>query len=142
MIVIYEGMDKVGKTTLIRKVDNITKFNHFNMDRGPAGFLAYDAIFSRSSHNRMKSYDETLNGLSKMNCLIVYLYAEENDINKRLKEHNEKLPEGTNVKDTLRIYESFVDECYKDFNLIKLNTSKLTIDECSRIIESHIRIGE
>ena len=77
-----------------------------------------------------------------MNCLIVYLYAEENDINKRLKEHNEKLPEGTNVKDTLRIYESFVDECYKDFNLIKLNTSKLTIDECSRIIESHIRIGE
>ena len=47
MIIIFDGMDKVGKTTLIHALDKATNYEHIIIDRGPNSYLVYDKLYKR-----------------------------------------------------------------------------------------------
>ena len=49
MWIIFEGLDKVGKTTLEWELLKATNFKHIVIDRGPVGYLVFDKIFERET---------------------------------------------------------------------------------------------
>ena len=51
MWVIFEGLDKVGKTTLEWDLHRATNFKHVVIDRGPVGYMVFDKIFDRETED-------------------------------------------------------------------------------------------
>ena len=86
MIVLFEGMDKVGKTTLIHALDKATNYEHIIIDRGPNSYLAYDKIYGRPYK---LDHLKTEMDLKNTSHLCVYCYADESDIKSRLEEAGE-----------------------------------------------------
>ena len=53
MLIIFEGMDKTGKTSLINEFNKRTNFKHIVLDRGAISSYVYDAIYERGNRNQM-----------------------------------------------------------------------------------------
>ena len=51
-IIIFEGIDKVGKSTLKALLDKKANFNHWVIDRGPLSHMAYNIAYGRTGQNR------------------------------------------------------------------------------------------
>lgn len=49
MWVIFEGLDKAGKTTLEWEFLKATNFKHVVIDRGPVGYMTFDKILGRET---------------------------------------------------------------------------------------------
>ena len=49
MWVVFEGLDKAGKTTLEWSFLKATNFKINVIDRGPIGYLVFDKIFGRTT---------------------------------------------------------------------------------------------
>lgn len=132
MIVIFDGMDKVGKTTLIHALDKATNYEHIIIDRGPTSYLVYDEIYNRPYKT---DHVKTEMDLRNTSHLCIYCYANNNDIEARLVEAGESFEEAqgsiSEVKDKFAIS---VEETSLD--TIFINTSRRTIDEAiSKIID-------
>ena len=89
MIVLFEGMDKVGKTTLIHALDKATNYEHIIIDRGPNSYLVYDEIYHRPYK---MDHVKTEMDLKNTSHLCVYCYADKDDIKDRLNEADEEFP--------------------------------------------------
>jgi hypothetical protein len=95
-VVIFEGMDKTGKTTLKEEFNKRTNFIHYVVDRGPISNIVYNNLFNREKELN-DFFEKLCVSIRNVNHLIVYCYANENDIKERLKKHNEELPENTTI---------------------------------------------
>lgn len=74
-IIILEGVDRVGKSTLKDTIHKLTNFKHFLIDRGPISYMAYCEIFNRPIDLYLK-YSDMEKRLAKMpNVLVFYLTA-------------------------------------------------------------------
>ena len=128
MILIFEGMDKVGKTTLINEINKTTGYEHVTIvDRGPSGYITYDKIYGRcnfGSHHRVEM------DLYTSDCLVVYLVSTKEDIQKRLNNHNEKLEQ--DITETKFKYGHEISK--SKLNVLTLNTSHFSITECTNMI--------
>jgi len=89
MLIILEGMDKVGKTTLISHLNKATDFKHIILDRGSISSYVYDAIYKR---NIRKGYDFFTDAVKKMPHIVFLLVADKKVIANRLKQAGETLP--------------------------------------------------
>lgn len=126
-VVIFEGMDKTGKTTLKEEFNKRTNFIHYVVDRGPISNIAYNNLFNREKELN-DFFEKLCDSIKNVNHLIVYCYANENDIKERLKKHNEELPENTTIYETQELF--FNEIKNRQLNFIAINTSFSTIDEC------------
>lgn len=134
-IVIFEGMDKTGKTTLKEEFNKITKFKHFVIDRGPISNIVYNKLLRHNADNNMFFY-EVIDHLSKLDHLIVFCTAHKQDINDRLKANNEVLPRGTTIDQTQKL---FHDEITRSlFSYVAINTSEDSVVSCVYKIIDHI----
>ena len=133
MIVLFEGMDKVGKTTLIHALDKATNYEHIIIDRGPNSYLVYDEIYNRG---HKLDYYKTEMDLANTSHLCVFCYANEEDIKARLDAASEMFPkeQGTisEVKNKfdMSMFNSKLEHIY-------INTSVMSIDDSvAAIIEA------
>lgn len=131
MIVIFDGMDKVGKTTLIHALDKATNYEHIIIDRGPTSYLVYDEIYNRPY---AMDHVKTEMDLKNTSHLSVYCYADDEDIEARLAAAGESFEEAQgSISEVKNKFFSSVDKTSLD--TIYINTSTMTIDEAvSRII--------
>ena len=138
MIVIFDGMDKVGKTTLINALNKATNYEHIIIDRGPNSYLVYDALYNRPY---IKDHLKTEMDIMNTSHLVVYCYANEEDIKYRLRKVSERWP-------TEQGSISFVKDAFDDvikssnLNVLYINTSMLSIDEAVNDIKQAIEIGK
>ena len=103
MIVIFDGMDKVGKTTLIHALDKATNYEHIIIDRGPNSYLVYDKLYNRG---KADDYHKTEMDLRNSSHLCVYCYADENDIKERLNAVGEEFPtEQGSISDVKELFD-------------------------------------
>lgn len=135
MWIIFEGLDKSGKGTLEWELLKATNFKHIVIDRGPAGYIAFDRIFDRVTKEKnneflrnialMKAYPEDF--------LIVYCKAPINVAIQRLKEHNETCPYDYKLAQDL--YDKCIEFMYKKHGIkvITVDTAK-TVKECIDLI--------
>lgn len=135
MLLIFDGTDKVGKTTLINAIDKATKYQHIMIDRGPVSYLVYDKLLNRKLIHPQFEYLRDLCDLDTINHLVIYLHADAEMIEQRLKENNEVLPNDLTPDD-------FLSEFYNQHARLKritrhhidINTTTNTIEENVQII--------
>ena len=133
MWVIFEGPDKAGKTTLEWEFLNATNFKHMVIDRGPVGYMIFDKLFDRETKLGNQDFIHQARKIMKnQDFLVVYCFASEDVVNKRLKEYDEKVPyDYTKAQKLLR---NNIRRFYKCEKTLELDTSNKTISECVQMI--------
>lgn len=142
MWVIFEGLDKTGKTTLEWEFLKATNFKHVVIDRGPVGYMTFDKLFSRDTKNGDQEFIKQARKVMKANgnTMVIYCYASEDIVNKRLKAHEEKLLhevepyKGRPYDKVQKLYAMYINRYYKSEKTLMLDTSNKTIDECIKLI--------
>ena len=134
MWIIFEGLDKAGKTTLEWEFLKVTNFKHIIIDRGPAGYLVFDTLFKRRTEAGNKQYAKNI-ALMKASddFVVVYCKAAIDVAMQRLKEHNETCPYDYNEAQGL--YDFAIEKMYKEkgIKVIEVDTTK-SIEECIELI--------
>lgn len=133
MWVIFEGLDKAGKGTLEWEFLKTTNFKHMVIDRGPMGYMTFDKLFDRETKLGNQDFIHQARKITKnQDFMVVYCYASEDVVAKRLEEHNEECPYDYGkaqklLRDNIRRY-------YKSEKTLELDTSYKTIAECVQLI--------
>lgn len=135
ILIVFEGVDKSGKTTLKDKFNKRTNFNYVVLDRLTTSSKIYNNFFGRNRIEYYEEFEKTV--LKNFNLLVVLCECNTKIITKRLEKANEKLPE--QLKDIDKVKTAFVEEVEKSFtNYIVINTEN-QIDECIDVIIERIK---
>ena len=131
MLLIFDGPDKVGKTTLINAVDKATNYQHIMIDRGPTSYIVYDKLLNKDATGQRKfEYLRDLKDLEKVQHLCIYLEANEEDVDKRLSEVNEKPINGIpHVEFDTEFNKELWQYHHRCKNTIVINTSDESIED-------------
>ena len=143
MWVIFEGLDKTGKSTLEWEFLKATNFKHVVIDRGPVGYLTFDELFDRSTKLGKQEFIHQARKCmkGKAEFMVVYCYTNEASANKRAVAHGEKpvsevAPyKGRDYKKVQKLYETNVARYYKPERTLLLDTTDKSIDECVQLIK-------
>lgn len=138
-IVIVEGIDKSGKTTLISELNKRLKFSPIILDRFTTSSKVYNKAFSR---NDLKYFEEVEKQLKEnFEPLIILCIANKLDIQERLLSVGEALPK--QLRNIDYIQSLFIEEVKSFDNVLILNTSKLNLKECvDKVLEKYQSINE
>lgn len=138
MLIFFEGVDKTGKSTLVQKVLKATNYKHVVFDRGIISQIVYDKCFNRTPDESIKNAIEYL---KKSNAFVLLCEADTKTIEKRLKEHNEILPD--ELKNIDEIKKMFFDETLKSgLDFIVLNTDcdiKLSVEKVLSALKRRVK---
>lgn len=89
MFIIFEGADKTGKSTLIKRLNEATDYKHWVLDRGIISSIVYNDIYKRKNE---KMYFKYLEKIKEINPLIIFTYSSIENIEGRLNNSKEELP--------------------------------------------------
>ena len=138
MWVIFEGLDKAGKGTLEWEFLKATNFKHMVIDRGPVGYMTFDTLFNRETKTGTQDFIHQSRKIMKNpDFMVVYCFAPEEVAMQRLKEHNEECP--YDYKKAQKLLKKNIDRYYKERKVLKLDTSKFTIEECVGLIVGKLK---
>ena len=133
MWVVFEGLDKTGKTTLEWAFLKATNFKHFVIDRGPAGYMTFDKIFSRETSSSNQEFIHQAQKIMDSNdFMVVYCTVEKETAEKRLVLHGETCP--YDYDKAQKLYHDNVYKCYQLEKTLELDTTNKSIDECVKLI--------
>lgn len=133
MWVIFEGLDKAGKTTLEWEFLKATNFKHMVIDRGPMGYMTFDKLFDRETKLGNQDFIHQARKIMKnQDFMVVYCFASEDVVAKRLNEHNEECP--YDYGKAQKLLRDNVRRFYKPEKTLELDTSDKTISECVQMI--------
>ena len=136
MVLIIDGMDKVGKTTLIKYINKITNYEHLIIDRGPIGYKAYSEIYEKKIG---PGYYIPLEAqFMSVEHLCIYLHSSEDVLKKRFIDSNEPDTK-LGIKKELKLFNAFY-EC-SGLNKISICTDNITLDEMWAAIKKKIADG-
>jgi uracil-DNA glycosylase family 4 len=122
LIIFFEGVDKSGKTAIKKEFTRLTNECCYTVDRFVISNIVYDEYFERADYQTIKFYSKVIKMLflpDEITSLVVYCYADEETILKRVKKHKE---EEFDFKKQMLMFEATI----KGLNLpcISINTSK------------------
>lgn len=134
MWVVFEGLDKSGKTTLEWEFLKATNFKHVVIDRGPVGYSTFDSLFGRYTVEGSEEYAQNILDMkASKNFVVIYCKVPVNVAMQRLKEHNEVCP--YNYEHAQKLYDEGIKLLYEDIGIkvITVDTTK-SIKECVDLI--------
>lgn len=141
MYLIFEGLDKTGKTTIIEEINKRTKYKYITRDRGAAGWIAYDMAYSRSTESRYKRYLTDARAFTSTNdYLVIYCKTSWPMVQKRLKDHGEEAD--YDYLKAQKIYDDCVYSLYPHNKIIDLDTTNITIDVCVEKVLKATKLAE
>lgn len=133
MFVIFEGLDKAGKTTLEWEFLKATNFKHIVIDRGPAGYMVFDELFKRRTLEGDTNFIKAADFAMQSNkFIVVYCKVAYDVAMQRLKEHNEECP--YNYESAQKSYDLHVDIAYRDKEKVVVIDTTKSIEECVNMI--------
>lgn len=135
-VITISGIDKSGKTSLGEKLWNVLGRRAMVIDRDISGHHFFNEIEDRVSGDLVyaREYKRKLGVYRQLVDLAVILEVEEEDWKERCKKTNEPplIGELNFVDHQKKLISIFNKAKYK--NVLRLNTSDLSIDECLSII--------
>lgn len=141
MWVIFEGLDKAGKGTLEQGLLKATNYKHIVIDRGPIGYMVFDKIFGRETQLGNQFFIKQARKIGKnKDFLVVYCYASEDVVTKRLKEYNEECP--YNYSKAQKLLRDNIKRYYSQDKVIEVDTSIMTPSECVELIVEKLKLKE
>lgn len=134
MFIMFEGVDKSGKSTLVKKLNEVTDYKHWVLDRGIISSIVYNDIYNRKNE---KMYFEYLEKLKALNPLIVYTFTTKEEIELRLKQANEMLPKKQIELGIEKIQNKFFDYIQKSgLRYIVVSTNKPIVENLNFILKA------
>lgn len=138
MFVVFEGLDKAGKTTLEWEFLKATNFKHMVIDRGPMGYMTFDELFGRSTKLGNRDFIHYARKITKSNdYMIVYCVVDKKVAEERLKAHNESCP--YDYEEAQKLYRKNVRRFYNMSRVLELNTTNRSIEECVELIVQKLK---
>lgn len=138
MWVIFEGLDKAGKTTLEWEFLKATNFKHMIIDRGPIGYMTFDKIFNREDNNSKQDFIHHARKIMKSNdFMVVYCTVDKEIAYERLKFHNESCP--YDYGKAQKLYHDNVCRFYRPEKTLELDTTNKSINECVELIVKKLK---
>lgn len=139
MILIFEGPDKSGKTTLREAVRKARMHQDVTLDRFFGSMIVYGKVYARNTDR-----DESLFYLKEhmfedsFHPLLIHCTAPENILKTRMRKlKHEKIPDGI-LDRTLYHYRSyFLNTRYR--NKVEIDTSVMTVNEAVNKIIKKIK---
>lgn len=133
MWVIFEGLDKAGKTTLEWEFLKATNFKHVVIDRGPIGYLTFDKLFGRETKLGNQEFIHQARKIMKSkDFMVVYCTANKDTVAARLKAHGESCP--YDYEKAQKLYKNNVHRFYHDDKIIEIDTTFLSVERCVEVI--------
>ena len=133
-----DGIDKSGKSSIIKEVFSATNGTVLIMDRSLSSWHFFNEITDRVPEEQKiryaKEYNAKLKDFRSVVDLSIILTVSEKDWLIRCKEHSEQpLIGDLNFDEHQREIERYFNKAkYK--NVLRLNTTELTIEECVNLI--------
>lgn len=133
MWVIFEGLDKSGKTTLEWAFLKATNYKVNVVDRGPIGYMVFDEIFNRATKLGNQEFIHQARKINKSkDCYVIYCKVDNDIAEQRLKDHGEKCP--YNYIKAQKLLNKQIKRYYAKEKILEVNTSKKSINECTEDI--------
>ncbi len=129
ILIIFEGGDKTGKSSLFKAFNKSVDYSIFTFERTVISAKVYAKIFNR--HEQLIYYNEIEKRLNEQfNVLVVLCVASEIAVRQRLLEAGEILP--IELDDINAVNTAFENELYNSlFNrYLLLDTTHVGIEEC------------
>ena len=121
--IIIEGIDKSGKSTFKDEFNRKTNRSYFVIDRGFGSLIAYGKHNTRPVNFKHYYTEDTF--LAKRGGVVIYLYANTYDIDKRMIEHNETDILHDEIIPLMLQYDNYLKQT--KMKVIKINTSNLDL---------------
>lgn len=138
MWVIFEGLDKAGKTTLEWEFLKATNFKYVVIDRGPVGYMTFDKIFGRETKlDKQEFIHQARKAMKSDDFMIVYCTVEKETAEERLTFHGEICP--YDYEKAQKLYRDNVRRYYKPEKTLELDTTNKSIDECVELIVQKLK---
>jgi len=124
-IIIFEGVDRIGKTSTKKIFEKLTNYKYIVIDRMLFTAIAYEKLKNRN--NNIDYYKKFFKSLCKnYNVYIIYLYTEDlNLIKNRIIDEKEEILKFYEVERLQQIYFSI----FKEFNNLKFNKCLVKIED-------------
>lgn len=138
ILVILEGADKVGKTSVHKILGRETEHSILIIDRFIGSYIAYGEINGRNDPPKEELY-EIENKLQELfTPLVVYLHAPIQELLLRSANAGEIWSEGFYIRNIQHHYEKYLDNT--ELSQVHIDTSTHTVKECVEIIKGVIDI--
>lgn len=127
-IIIFEGTDKVGKSTLYKEFNEATNYSFFCIDRFTASGYVYDKVYNREDRvEAIQIIEKSLNKSLNSEIYLIYLYCDLNLQIKRIKELD-KFSEDrlNNLRLAKDLYKDYLDRICS-YNVIEIDTTNKSI---------------
>ena len=133
MWLIFEGLDKSGKTTLEWSFLKATNYKHNIIDRGPVGYLVFDKVFGRSTKLGDQEFIRQARKISRSkDFFVVYCRTDKDVAEERLKLHNETCP--YDYESVQKQLDKHIKSFYSKNTVLIVDTSHKSIEECTQEI--------
>ena len=126
ILIIFEGVDKSGKTTLKDKFNKETDFGYVVLDRLTTSSKVYNNLFCRDRIDYYNKFEDSLK--RTFNVLVVLCECDTNLVIERLKKANETLPE--QLKDIDKVKKNFYIEIERSFDNFMIINTEEDINDC------------
>ena len=127
ILIIFEGVDKTGKTTIRDRFNKKTNFGYVVLDRLTTSSKIYNEFFGRDRLGYYKTIEDAM--IKAFNVLVVLCECDTEIILERLRNANEELPE--QLRNVDEVKKAFRREVERSFiNYVVIDTTNKEIDEC------------
>lgn len=135
MLIFVEGIDKTGKDTIVRYINELTNYKYCVLTRGPLSTTAYAKKFNRTD------YDESYIKDIAKHSLVVLLSANKKDLDVRFKLTNE--PEINKDEDML-LFNNTAQYLMRKYGLktIAVNTTLCTPFQVATYLKTYLEEEE
>lgn len=137
MILIFEGPDKCGKSSLRESIRKERNHRDVTLDRFFGSMIVYGRVFKRSKAEELSFLNSDWRFAKDFNPLLVVCTANKRDILRRMElTSHQRIRDGT-ISKTLAAYKNY----YKWYpgNKILINTSTETLKQSSKRIIKEIK---
>ena len=136
IVIIFEGVDKSGKTTLKNEFHKATNYAFVSIDRLTVSGKAYSYVFNRGDHDYLSSVEKAF--VKAMPTLCVLCVADPSVIKRRMIDTNEQIPDKLqDIARTQLLFKSFFDDSSYEHKLV-LDTGELSVEQCIDSIKNKI----
>lgn len=121
-IIIFDGVDKVGKTTLKTMFDKHMDFFHWTIDRGPLSHMVYNISYKRNGQNLF------IGNVTKIcrSAVLIYITADEEVVKQRILRAGEEL---VDLKRDMKLFDTVFNATVHQWKgAIHIDTSTYTPD--------------